>query len=104
MTAEERAKALQRAGYTEREARFLALVAVHGGYFLRRQFEAYAGLRRGETASRFLRRAVSQAHVRSTRYANRTEVFHLFGRRLYRAIGEEDNRSRRSRPHFSLTG
>ena len=29
---------LENAGYTEQEAAFLYLVAVHSGYFLRRQF------------------------------------------------------------------
>jgi len=35
LTNEARHEALQRFGYTEREARFLCLAALHGGYFLR---------------------------------------------------------------------
>jgi hypothetical protein len=40
--------------------------------------------------------------VRATIYANRTEVYHVFARAVYRAIGEEDNRNRRPRPAFSI--
>ena len=98
----ERAQALRALGYSEREAEFLALVAVHSGYFLRRQYGASAQVGRGASSVRFLRRAVAAGHVRSTTFSNRTEVYHLFARPIYRAIGEEDNRNRRSRPVYSI--
>jgi len=42
MSAEDQtAQALEAFGYTARQAQFLALAAVHGGYFLRRQFLAF---------------------------------------------------------------
>ncbi len=87
-------EALQAFGYSAREARFLYVVA-HSGYFLRRQYEAFAGLAWGASASRFLRRALAAKHIRSIPHSNRTEVFHLFSRPVYRAIGAEDNRNRR---------
>ena len=37
---------LEAVGYLEREASFLYLVAVHSGYFLRRQYARFAGRRR----------------------------------------------------------
>jgi len=95
-------QALQALGYGEREARFLYVVAAHSGYFLRRQYETFAGLRRGASGSRFLRRALAANHIRSIPHSNRTGVFHLFSRPVYRAIGEEDNRNRRQRPHYSV--
>lgn len=95
-------EALQALGYGEREARFLYVVAAHSGYFLRRQYEAFTGLARGASASRFLRRALAAKHIRSIPHSNRTEVFHLFARPVYRAIGMEDNRNRRQRPHYSV--
>ena len=39
--------ALESFGYTEREAAFLYLVAVHSGYFLRRQFDYFIDRRNG---------------------------------------------------------
>ena len=36
--------ALQAFGYTEEEARFLYVVATHSGYFVARQFLAFAGV------------------------------------------------------------
>ena len=94
-------EALQHLDYTHREAEFLALAALHSGYFLRRQYEAFIAAPRGRPADRFLRRVVSLRHARSVVYANRTEIFHVFARRIYRAIGDEDNRNRRPRPHFA---
>ena len=95
-------EALQALGYAEREARFLYVVAAHSGYFMRRQYETFAGLARGASASLFLRGALAAEHVRSIPHSNRTEVFHLFSRSIYRAIGTEDNRNRRQRPHYSV--
>lgn len=41
------AQTLEALGYTTRQAQFLALVAVHGGGFLRRQFLAFTGRAHG---------------------------------------------------------
>ena len=43
-------ESLKRLGYTEREAEFLHLVAVHSGFFFQRQFSQYLGIagRRGQ--------------------------------------------------------
>lgn len=96
-----RTRDLCKLGYTEREAAFLSLVALHSGYFLRRQYQVFAG-QRGGVEDRLLRRAVSRSHVRATVYPNRTEVYHVFARSVYRAIGDENNRNRRPRPAFSI--
>ena len=101
MTDNARTRALCKLGYTEREAAFISLVALHSGYFIRRQYQAFAG-QRGGVEDRFLRRAVSCNHVRATVYPNRTEVCHVFARSVYRAIGDENNRNRRPRPAFSI--
>jgi hypothetical protein len=49
--------ALQSIGYTEREAAFLYLVAVHSGCFLRRQFDYFIDRNKGAIAQRFLEKA-----------------------------------------------
>lgn len=101
MTDAERKYCLQGLGYTRQEAAFLSLVALHGGYFIRRQYQRFAGYR-GRFEERLLHRADSFGHIRSTIYRNRTEVYHVFARAIYRAIGDEDNRNRRPRPVFSI--
>jgi len=63
-TDDHTAQALEALGYTPRQAQFLALVAVHGGYFLRRQFLASTGRAHGLAAVRFLERAVTRGDVR----------------------------------------
>jgi hypothetical protein len=82
-------------GYTPRQAQFLLLVALHGGYFVRRQYVAFTGTPHGQAAVRFLAHAVAREHVRALPYGRHGRVFHLFARPLYAAIGEEDNRNRR---------
>ena len=104
MTSSKRAEAeaLEALGYSHPEAEILSLVAVHSGYFLHRHYEASARVGRGGSSVRFLRRAIAAGHIRSTKFSNRTDAYHLFARAIYRAIGEEDNRNRRSRPVLSI--
>jgi hypothetical protein len=90
-----RCQALELLGYTPRQAQFLVLVALHGGYFLRRQYVAFTGTPHGQAAVRFLNHAVSREHVRVLPCGRHGHVFHLYARPLYAAIGEEDNRNRR---------
>lgn len=101
VTPRDRIDALRSLGYTSREAAFLALAALHSGYFLRRQYQAFVGYR-GKVEESLLERAATLGHIHSTIYPNRTEVYHVFARAIYRAIGDEDNRNRRPRPVFSI--
>jgi hypothetical protein len=77
-------------GYTPRQAQFLVLVALHGGYFLRRQYVAFTGTPHGQATVRFLDHAVTREHVHVLPYGRQGHVFHLYARPLYAAIGEED--------------
>jgi hypothetical protein len=95
-TFEHRAQALEPFGFTPRQARFLATVALHSGYCLRRQYVAFAGVRYGKNVRDFLdalvdRRLAERFSVR----ADRGHVYHLSSRTIYRAIGQTDNRNRR---------
>ena len=92
---DEAAQALEAFGYTTRQAQFLALAAMHGGYFLRRQFVAFTGRAHGLAAVRFLERAVTRGDVHSLPYGRQGKVFHLCARPLYAALGQEHNRNRR---------
>ena len=81
--------------YTARQARFLGLVALHGGYFLRRQYVAFTGRAHGQATVRFLAHTTARGHVRALPYGRHGHVFHLCARPIYAAIGEEHNRNRR---------
>jgi len=96
MTFEERVQAVGALGFTERQARFLVTVALHSGYCLRRQYETFAGIRYGKNVRAFLDGLVERGLAdRSVVRADRGHVYHLQGRAVYRAIGEDENRNRR---------
>jgi hypothetical protein len=93
---EERVAAVAALGFTARQARFLTLVALHSGYCLRRQYAAFAGLGYGKNVRGFLDGLVDRQLARSVVFqANRGHVYHLFGRPIYAALGQENNRNRR---------
>ncbi|MCL4844900.1 MAG: hypothetical protein KJ066_00045 [Acidobacteria bacterium] len=96
MTPEERVLAVRGMGFTEREASFLVAVMLHAGVFLRRQYCASAGIPRGRAAHAFLERLTCLGYASHYRAAHRGAfIYHVHGKRLYRAIGEPDNRHRR---------
>ncbi|MBE3132684.1 MAG: hypothetical protein IMZ55_04370, partial [Acidobacteria bacterium] len=95
MTHDKRVLALEGWGYGPRQAAFLALVMVHGGYFVRRQVSSFLHRRDGGVATAFLRELVCRRHARVGVYRRRTHVYHVYARRLYAAVGEEHNRNRR---------
>jgi hypothetical protein len=97
LTSAERIHALQRMGYSEREADFLCLAALHGGYFLRRQYCQFLNKAVGGTAASLIEKVLGNGHGRVTTYAAKTGVYHLGARPFYNAIGQKDNRNRRER-------
>ncbi|ODS56044.1 MAG: hypothetical protein ABS36_06320 [Acidobacteria bacterium SCN 69-37] len=95
-TLADRARALEPIGFSPRQARFLATVALHSGYCLRRQYEVSAGVRYGKNVRAFLDDLVARRLAeRSVRRADRGHVYHLHERRLYRLIGLDSSRHRR---------
>src|SRR5216683_5328172 len=82
--------ALERLGYTEKEARFLYLVATHSGYFVARQFLAFAGLQSGQRMTHFSNKTQSKKHTRSHQMPGHGTVYHLFSRKVYHQIGPEN--------------
>lgn len=94
-THEQRCAAIETFGYTPRQAQFLVRVALHGGYFLRRQYLMFTGTAHGLASVRFFARAIERHHVRALPIPRLGHVYHLFARPLYAAIGEEHNRNRR---------
>lgn len=97
MSSEERVAALQRFGYSKREAEFLCLAALHGGYFLRRQYGQFLQQPLGGVAAALIEKALTNEHVRVGTYASNTYLYHLAARPFYTALGQPDNRNRRPR-------
>lgn len=96
MTRQECIDALAPLGLTPRQAHFVATVARHSGYCLRRQYEASAGLAYGKNVRSFLETLVTRGLASRTMYVtNRGYLYHLHARSVYRALGQEDDRHRR---------
>lgn len=90
-------KALEQFGYSEPEAGFLSLAALHGGYFLRRQFVAFLGRQDGGTVTQLSQKTLAQGHARTSTWRQNTQLYHLCARPFYEALGQGDNRNRRPR-------
>jgi hypothetical protein len=97
VTDQDRIEAIQGLGYTEREACFLHLVALHSGYFLRRQYNQLLGQRRGGNAAALVKKLLKRKHARVEPSCERMLIYHLCRHGFYGLIGEPDNRHRRRR-------
>jgi hypothetical protein len=86
---------LENAGYTEQEAAFLYLVAVHSGYFLRRQFSRFVQRDRGGLADKFIQKALHLDHLHVIECGQARHVYHLTSRPMYQTILRGDSQHRR---------
>jgi len=82
-------------GYTEDEARFLYVVAIHSGYFTARQFLTFTGTKSGDRSMAFTQKVIGKGHATARLLLRNGRVYHLFSRLVYRAIGRENLRNRR---------
>ena len=97
MTFEDRVRALVPLGFSPRQTRFVATVALHGGFCLRRQYATFARLEYGKNVREFLDALVARELARRVAYKrNRGFIYHLHAKSVYRAIEQEDNRNRRT--------
>jgi len=87
--------ALESLGYTKREAAFLYLVAVHSGYFVRRQFDYAIDRVAGAIAQNFVEKARVAGHVEVLDYSNGYRVYHLFAKPIYRLFENAESQNRR---------
>lgn len=90
------------AGYTEREAAFLYLAALHSGYFLRRQYLRFIERGRGALAAQFLRRASALGHIQSIACGQARFVYHVHASAIYEAAGLAALRHRRLKGDASI--
>src|SRR4026207_473078 len=79
-------------GYTETEAGFLRLVALHSGVFLPRHFNQFAQVKQGKRVDSFLKRLRTNHHCQSYRSGKNASVLHLTSKAIYRLIGHENLR------------
>ena len=87
--------ALAEFGYTEREARFLYIVATYSGYFIQRQFLGFVDASRGKCSNLFAQKVLKHGHASVRDYMGYGPIYHLFSRTLYRVIDKENLRNRR---------
>ena len=96
MTCAEKIAAVASLGFTERQARFLALVMQNGGVCVPRQYATFVGTAYGQRVNRFFDRLVRRRYaVPCACVHNRAHVFHVQHRALYAAIGDPHSRFRR---------
>jgi hypothetical protein len=83
--------------YTEREARFLYVVATHSGYFLSRHFLHFINRSRGRALQDFIDKAAVHRHIRATVHAESgAKRYHLYSKPLYAALGKVNSSNRRN--------
>ena len=91
---QDRVGALAEFGWTGRDAEWLALVCLHSGAFLRRQYLAFVGQPHRELARRFVERC-GKAAVEEPWNGSGLRLCRIAGRPLYEALGAEHVRHRR---------
>jgi hypothetical protein len=98
---QEHVERIKELGYTEAEARFLYIVAVHSGYFTLGQFRAFTKTAYGKRPTSFAQKVIKQGHASVRDYMHRGSIFHLFSRTLYGQI-DKDNLRNRKRHSFDF--
>ena len=95
MTIEDQVGAIQALGYSRTEAQFVRLVALHSGYFVRRQFLRWLGRGRGKRSQGFIQKLISRGHACCEIYRQDRHLFRLQSKTLFEAVGDENHRNRR---------
>jgi hypothetical protein len=98
-TSASQLETLRAFGYNEAEARFLYIVATHSGYFVARQFHAFAGVYWGQQTTCFWTKLHTNKHVCTEKFPMNRTVYRRIAQRLYRQIGRE-NTFRRPQHHI----
>jgi hypothetical protein len=91
----EQLAAVQSLGYTPEEARFLSIVATHSGYFVMRQFTAFAQAQPAKRSDPFAKKLKSRGHAGWREYPRLGGVYRLSSKTLYRVLDKESLSSNR---------
>lgn len=96
MNVERAIQTIAKRGFTDRQARFLVLVARHSGVCVMRQYSTFAGIVFGQKTRKFFTNLERARFVSTYDCAHsRGRVYHVRHRAIYEAIGEPDSRLRR---------
>jgi hypothetical protein len=97
MTNQDRVQAILPFGFTERQARFVALVLRHGGVCVPRQYASSAGIANGgRRCNEFFDRLVRRGYAQEIGCVHsRARLYHFHHKPLYHAIGEPTSSYRR---------
>ena len=96
MNFEQAVQTITKRGFTDRQARFLILVARHSGVCVMRQYSSFSGIVFGQKTRKFFAKLVKLGFVSTYDCAhNRGRVYHVRHRAIYEAIGDPDSRLRR---------
>jgi hypothetical protein len=95
MTVENQIQSIRGLGYSQPEALFLRIVALHSGYFVRRQFLRAVDCGRGKRAQDFIDQLIARGHACREIFREDRHLFRLRSKAVYEALGDEDNRNRR---------
>ena len=89
---------LMRFGFSQQQARFIAHVLVFSGVFLERQYRTFTGLAHGRKTEDFLAKLVNGGYATAITPGalHRGRLFHVQYKPLYEAIGEPNNRHRKT--------
>jgi len=87
--------ALERRGYSRRQAQFLCLVLLHSGCFLRRQYGAFSRIEDGACTTDFVQGLVRRRLAICERFDRYAQLIRLSSGLLYEAIGEPHSRLQR---------
>jgi hypothetical protein len=82
-------------GYTDAEACFIYIVAIHSGYFTQRQFLNFTQATRGKRSNAFAQKLLKHGHATMRDYMGAGPIFHLFSRTIYGQIEKDNLRNRR---------
>jgi hypothetical protein len=96
MTMDEQISSIESFGYTEPEARFLRLVARHGGYFVRRQYLRAVNCEPGKRAQCLIDKLLSRRHAFREVYRADRHLYRVHFKPIYEAVGDPDSRARRA--------
>jgi hypothetical protein len=97
MTWDERVAQVRLHGFTDRQAAFLVTVMLHAGVCMGRQYCAFAGIPHGRKVCDFFDALVTRRYARARPCGHhRARLFHIHHKPLYRAVGEPNNRHRRT--------
>ena len=100
LTTDQRVTAIAEFGFSERQARFLALVMRHAGICVPRQYARFAGIANGgKKCNAFFDKLIRRRYAVACECVhNRARLYHVRHRPLYHAIGEPESRHRRPVP------